>query len=187
MDWMWILIGLAAVCVFTCIVAGVTSVIRSNRTDGIKERRPGYQEVMVKEGVDIKSMQYIHETPRFPNQEGIESFPTMLTEDGLQNHEITLIEKGSGKRYNCRFTGRLIMGRDPAAGIDETGFIVNDAAVSKTHCRIESKGNTMELADLRSRNGTYINGRLLSGTGLLHSGDSITIGNTTYTAEFRER
>ena len=184
MDYIWIIIGLAAVCVFTAIVVAVSAGINRSRASGAREKRTGYQEVLVRNGVDIKSMKYIHEMPHFPNQEGIEAFPTIVSEENMQHRTIFLTDQNTGTQYRMSFAGQLIIGRDPAAKKDDTRFIVSDGRVSKTHCRIMARGKELELADLNSKNGTYINGKMLSGTGLLHSGDRIMIGNTTLIIKF---
>lgn len=180
MDWIWIIIGLVTVCIFTVTAIAVTAVRNRSKASAVKERRRGYQDVLVKDGVDIKSLKYIHEVSMFPNQEGIEAFPTIMANDNMNVWDITLLETNTGNKYRCTFNGQLVIGRDPAAKKDETKFVVNDGSVSKTHCRIVSRGSMLELADLNSKNGTYINGKLLSGTGLLHSGDKITVGGTTF-------
>ena len=47
--------------------------------------------------------------------------------------------------------------------------------VSNAHAVILRKGSIYELKDLESTNGTYVNGRLLTGTTQLTHGDVITL------------
>lgn len=181
MDWIWIIIGMAVVCVFACIAAAVTAIRVTS--SGNREKRPGYQDVLVRNGVDVKAMKYIHDVSLFPNQDGIEAFPTVLTEDNLNKWTISLTDINSGTRYRSSFSGQLVIGRDPAAMGGDKKLILGDWGVSKTHCRIISKGNEIELEDMGSKNGTYLNGAVLSGRGLLHTGDKVTIGNTTFAVD----
>ena len=61
--------------------------------------------------------------------------------------------------------------------------------VSRRHARIERMGDTFYLTDLRSSNGTYINGEMiepLSSVGL-HSGDSVIFSDVEFTFEILEQ
>jgi len=57
---------------------------------------------------------------------------------------------------------------------------INDPLVSKEHCIIvvDPKGKYV-IRDLGSRNGTFVNGRLIKGDAILKNGDSITLGATS--------
>lgn len=57
---------------------------------------------------------------------------------------------------------------------------IDDALVSKEHCLIfiDRKGSHL-IRDLGSRNGTFVNGRLVEGDTPLKNGDSITLGATS--------
>ncbi len=59
-------------------------------------------------------------------------------------------------------------GQDADARIDNLG-------VSRAHCEIRREGPVYRIADLRSNNGTYIDGRRIQ-THNLNDGDEITIG-----------
>ena len=64
----------------------------------------------------------------------------------------------------------LTIGRDSA-----NQLILDDAFVSARHCRIERKPNGFLLRDLRSRNGTYLNGARVF-EAMLGDGDLIHVG-----------
>ncbi|WP_346698439.1 DUF6382 domain-containing protein [Catenibacillus scindens] len=60
--------------------------------------------------------------------------------------------------------------------------------ISRRHARLERMGDTFYLTDLRSSNGTYINGEMiepLSPVGL-HSGDSVIFSDVEFTFEILE-
>jgi len=60
-------------------------------------------------------------------------------------------------------------------GVNNT-FVINDAEISRNHVRF-TKGDTDYLIeDLGSTNGTFINGRRISGQQTLKSGDSLQLG-----------
>ena len=66
----------------------------------------------------------------------------------------------------------FVIGRHPASGI-----VVTDAMVSRRHARIFRRHNAYHIEDLRSRNGTTINGGLIAGPTPLSHGDRIQIQN----------
>lgn len=53
---------------------------------------------------------------------------------------------------------------------------IDDPMLSRRHVRIDLSGSEPELEDLRSRNGTQLNGRPLNGLAKLRDGDRIRIG-----------
>lgn len=59
-------------------------------------------------------------------------------------------------------------------------FQLNDNSVSRQHCKFEQAGSTYRLVDLKSTNGTFVNGRKITEK-TLEEGDTITIGRTTIT------
>ena len=62
------------------------------------------------------------------------------------------------------------VGRAPRAD-----FIVDAALVSRLHCRLTAGDEHVEVVDLKSTNGTYVNGRRVS-KGQLASGDKLRVG-----------
>jgi ABC-type multidrug transport system ATPase subunit len=65
----------------------------------------------------------------------------------------------------------LIVGRDPACDI-----VLNSPNVSRRHCRIVQSGPGFILEDLKSRNGTFLNGALVGGPEPLQTGDEVEVG-----------
>ena len=67
------------------------------------------------------------------------------------------------------------MGRAPRAD-----FVVDAALVSRVHCRFTLNGiNELELEDLGSTNGTFVNGKKVKKTVLAH-GDKLTVGRVLF-------
>ena len=65
----------------------------------------------------------------------------------------------------------VTFGRSKSATI-----VIEHEKVSRTHARIRRAGDTIEVEDLGSRNGTWVNGVRLEGVHRLATGDEITIG-----------
>ena len=67
----------------------------------------------------------------------------------------------------------MTLGRDVNSEIT-----VNDPEVSRHHCRLTRGPNGYTLEDLGSTNGTFVNGRRLTGAQVLNPGDLIGLGET---------
>jgi phosphoserine phosphatase RsbU/P len=64
----------------------------------------------------------------------------------------------------------IVLGRHPACDI-----VLESAAVSRQHARILNIDGNFHIEDLHSRNGTHVNGKLLTGRRLLKENDEIAI------------
>jgi len=78
----------------------------------------------------------------------------------------------ANRNQNLEVGDFLTIGRDPSNHI-----VVEDAYASIKHARVERKPQGFLLRDLRSRNGTYLNGARIF-EALLNDGDRIRIGQT---------
>lgn len=74
-------------------------------------------------------------------------------------------------RKTFEITEFINIGREESVDIQ-----IQDPFVSTRHCRIEKRGGQFWVRDLRSRNGTYINGTRVN-EGLLQDGDRIRVGD----------
>jgi pSer/pThr/pTyr-binding forkhead associated (FHA) protein len=78
------------------------------------------------------------------------------------------------------FTFRLLpgsiktMGRAPRAD-----FIVDATLVSRIHCRLTAGATELEVVDLESTNGTFVNGRRVT-RAALKDGDVLGIGRVEF-------
>jgi phosphoserine phosphatase RsbU/P len=72
--------------------------------------------------------------------------------------------------------GELVLGR--AA---DCGLALADRFLSRRHARIVRRGEVVEVEDLGSRNGTRLNGRLVTKPELMRPGDMIEISSTVLT------
>jgi pSer/pThr/pTyr-binding forkhead associated (FHA) protein len=71
------------------------------------------------------------------------------------------------------------VGRAPRAD-----FILDRALVSRLHCRIVARSDQLEVEDLSSTNGTFVNDRRIA-KGRLNDGDRLRIGRVELTVEWR--
>lgn len=94
--------------------------------------------------------------------------PTMpLPRGGAQ-----LIFKNEVRQLNLEL-GNVTIGRSRACDVALT-----DEKASSIHCELAMRGTAVTVADLRSTNGTWLNGRRLTSKTEVKSGDKLLIGAT---------
>lgn len=74
-----------------------------------------------------------------------------------------------GRRYQLE-NSQYILGRHP-----ECDIVLESGSVSRQHARISKNGPSFVLEDLKSRNGSFVNGRLINEPTKLLEGDTIRI------------
>ena len=79
-----------------------------------------------------------------------------------------------GRRFRVTLRSEVTIGRDSLC----TVVISQDRTVSAMHCRIIRLGDDVLIEDLRSHNGTVVNGRQIRAGSWLHTGDVIELGRT---------
>ncbi|MDQ3486307.1 MAG: FHA domain-containing protein [Acidobacteriota bacterium] len=74
-------------------------------------------------------------------------------------------------------TFRLLPGSVRTAGrAPGANFIVDATLVSRVHCRLTAGASEIEIVDLDSTNGTFLNGERVDRRAVARSGDRIGIG-----------
>lgn len=79
--------------------------------------------------------------------------------------------------YQADMGREMIIGRDPR----RAQMLINhpDASISGMHLRLSYENNVMKAKDI-SRNGTFVNGKRIQNTVVLHSGDQISLANSAF-------
>jgi pSer/pThr/pTyr-binding forkhead associated (FHA) protein len=93
------------------------------------------------------------------------SAPTLLFRDGPL----------AGRRFPI--AERLMLGRENA------DIVVDDPEVSRQHAMMRWSDGRLELSDLRSANGTFLNRERIAGPQELRDGDVVMIGQTSIVVE----
>lgn len=79
-----------------------------------------------------------------------------------------------------RFTFRIAAGSIKTIGrATRADFIVKAPLVSRLHCRITAGSAELEVADLHSTNGTYVNGRRVT-RAHVREGDRLRVGRVEF-------
>jgi len=83
------------------------------------------------------------------------------------------------------FTFRLAPGAIKTVGrAPRADFILDAALVSRLHCRLTARDSTVEVVDLSSTNGTFVNDKRVT-SATLSSGDRLRVGRVELTIEKR--
>lgn len=69
---------------------------------------------------------------------------------------------------------------------EDSDIFLVDPSVSRNHATVKVEPDFVEVADLDSTNGTFVNGERIVGTRRLSVGDVLTFGNTQMRLEARE-
>ena len=81
------------------------------------------------------------------------------------------------------FTFRILPGNIKTVGrAPRADFIVDAALVSRLHCRLTAGATELEVLDLESTNGTYVNGERTE-RAKLKTGDRLGVGRVELTVE----
>ena len=93
------------------------------------------------------------------------------------------ITEGDGKGLSVRVEGeRVLIGSAP-----ENRVIIHDDDVDPIHALFEiNPDGDVEVQDLRTKSGTFVNGDRIGGVTHVNDGDEIRIGNTTLTATLED-
>jgi hypothetical protein len=67
-------------------------------------------------------------------------------------------------------------GQHDVGRMNDCWLVLDDELVSRYHARFHVRGEALEVEDLGSRNGTFVNGTKLSGRARLREGDEVRIG-----------
>jgi pSer/pThr/pTyr-binding forkhead associated (FHA) protein len=86
---------------------------------------------------------------------------------------VVLRVEEEGRTRTVRASVPITIGRAPTATL-----VVSDAQVSRLHARIDLADGILNVRDLDSRNGTFVNARPIERPVDLQDGDEIDVGTT---------
>ena len=86
---------------------------------------------------------------------------------------IVSIVDGVDSERRIRVEGELILGRT-----EDAGLVIDDPEISRTHAVITQTADGIEIRDLSSLNGTWVNGERINTPTALAPGDVVKVGKT---------
>jgi sigma-B regulation protein RsbU (phosphoserine phosphatase) len=99
----------------------------------------------------------------------------------MMSHLVATVGPQSGRRYELQGE-RTILGRHPDCHV-----VIEVGAVSRQHCAILKEEGDFLLEDLKSRNGTQLNGEAVRGRARLFDGDVIRVCEVEFAFHGRPR
>src|SRR5687767_3161767 len=100
-------------------------------------------------------------------------------EDGLSSgYTIVITEKGGKPRAEAFDQAEITIGR-----VQGNDIVLPKGNISKRHSRIVLRDGKFIIVDLKSTNGTYVNGKRISSPQVLKDADKVYIGDFTLTLE----
>jgi pSer/pThr/pTyr-binding forkhead associated (FHA) protein len=91
----------------------------------------------------------------------------------------TLTPRGGRARIHTLATAITTVGRDPGAGL-----VLDDESVSRMHARLDREGDALAVTDLKSSNGTTVNGDPVLRAPLA-PGDTVSFGDVAFRVDRR--
>lgn len=87
---------------------------------------------------------------------------------------LLVVMNNSSSVQHLPASGSIVLGRS-----SEVDISLNHESVTRRHATLEIDNGVMRIADLGSRNGTKVNGELITGFRTVSSGDVIGVGDVT--------
>jgi pSer/pThr/pTyr-binding forkhead associated (FHA) protein len=92
-----------------------------------------------------------------------------------------VLATGDGAEFP--FTFRILPGNTKTVGrATRADFIVDAPLVSRVHCRLSAGASELEVVDLESTNGTFVNGERIT-RAMLKQGDRLGVGRVEMVVE----
>ena len=93
-----------------------------------------------------------------------------------------ILKTGEGVEPSLTF--RILPGNQKTIGrAPQAEFIVDAALVSRVHCRVTGGATELEVVDLDSTNGTFVNGQRVDKRATLKAGDRLGVGRVELIVE----
>lgn len=125
-------------------------------------------------------------TPQPPVDDNLEQtqFFTSASTDPYEDVELHVLSITEGEEARQHVVGPLgvKIGRSAPADIK-----LADPRVSRSHCQVDFSGEELEVTDLSSTNGTYVDGTRIDGPTVLPLGSELRVGHVKMTHEIRKR
>jgi pSer/pThr/pTyr-binding forkhead associated (FHA) protein len=91
-----------------------------------------------------------------------------------------VVEQARGRRQVLRIKqDNAVLGRASGSAVR-----IPSVEVSRRHCRLRQADGVVTVEDLDSVNGTFVNGRPVSGPQLVRPGDRLEVGPVTFVIEY---
>lgn len=90
---------------------------------------------------------------------------------------VLVVREGPSAGHRVEVVGEVVLGRA------DSEFLQHDTEISRRHVAVRSGARGLEVEDLGSSNGTFVNDARIEGTQPLRSGDVVRVGQTVFVVE----
>lgn len=90
---------------------------------------------------------------------------------------VLVVTEGPLAGQRVELDGELVIGREDA------GLTIEDEELSRKHAVVRLVDGVVEIEDLGSRNGTFVNGRRIDGATRMSGGDLLKLGRSLFELE----
>ncbi len=104
--------------------------------------------------------------------------PTISLWENNNRQKITLKNRKTGKEYSFNLQNTCIIGRNK--GACDVQITTDDRYISGRHLRFIFDGISVYAEDLKTKNGTRLNGKLLLSKAKIRQGDILRMGRSEY-------
>ena len=115
--------------------------------------------------------------PPCSNATGPLRFGQRTQEKGTVIAKALTIKSGSAAGRRIEVEGPQTIGRE------EADITIEDPEISRHHAEVRVSGDDLEVEDLGSTNGTFVNGNRISSATTLSPGDTVRVGQTEFQVE----
>lgn len=143
------------------------------------------KKVFVQNGIDIRQQMPGHGKGEYFAGNTANIGTVLVNGQVRPGWTIVFYNLATRERSQYHFAGQMTIGR--AADADETHVkmvIPGDGEISKNHCMIYEYEGKLCVADLNSKNHTYLNGVRLDAPAFLATGDMIRVGKKEFRVDF---
>lgn len=156
----------------------IDKIFRKNARINSKFQRQR-KSIFVRDGMDVRKQQLGLGKGEIFTGNLEEHATNFVGNPSLTIWNVTFLNVCTGMYYRYRFCGKMYIGRKPfGAPPDRMLKLDGDRWISKLHCMIYEEGHRLYLADLNSRNHTFVNNMRIDVPVILKNGDVIKMGTT---------
>ena len=176
MDMVIIAVAVIVVIALSASAGVLFYVIFRYRKQKMQKHRLG--KVFVKQGMDVKKQMISDGRGEyFPG--GREEQETCLADPSVKLWRIRLDNLHTGEELSAEFIARLWIGRSESDENSTNMLVIRgDSKISRNHCLISQRGNSLYVQDMNSSNHTYLNGQPVTEPVHLRNGDILRMGDT---------
>ena len=169
----YILAVILAILIIAAVTGGCCFISMRNHEGKKEEQRQGPRRNMaVKGGVAVNHQENGY---FLKNMQQINTIQLNITARRKGWNLILRNVKTNEVLFQGSCSGELLLGR--GQGADRRKVVLNDPEISKEHCVILDREDSLYLVDLQSKNHTYLNGKLVAGIEVLRTEDILFLGS----------